>query len=139
MTKSDFDRLTAGRAPLPDDVVSRCHAMARAYRDMASSAYAGPSGADRADAPGLDLVADLYGLLAAGADPVESLAWACDGAGGGKEWLFETVPQRSCDDISWINTVSSPRCQYGDISLFNWTIMCDSLGSPGACRTEACM
>jgi hypothetical protein len=50
----------------------RLFALARQYRDMATRAYSGMSGADRVEAPAHDYTADAFGCIAQGKD-VESV------------------------------------------------------------------
>lgn len=76
MTSADFARLTAGRAALPATIAERCRDAARFARDRSTAAYAGASGADRADAPKHDILADVWCLLAAGAHPTPVIEWA---------------------------------------------------------------
>jgi len=80
MNRADWERLTAGCTPMHETAREKCHALARSFRARATSAYAGISGADRADAPKHDLAADLTCLLAAGVDERKAydfctLAW----------------------------------------------------------------
>lgn len=56
----------------------RLFAVARQYRDMATRAYAGLSGADRADAPLHDYTADALGCIAQGKE-VEPVIALLDG------------------------------------------------------------
>lgn len=100
MNKADWDRLTEGRTPMTELAREKCHALARGFRDLATNAYNGMSGADRADAPKHDLAADLLCLLAAGADEREAREF-CAAA-----WLRYAREQRARVD-------GAPRIEHG--------------------------
>jgi len=76
MTNNEFEMLTGGCTPRPNEERQRLLAMARSRRDIASRMYVSPSGADQVDAYAWDLCADAYGCIAYGASPDVVISWA---------------------------------------------------------------
>lgn len=66
MNLAEFEALPGTGVNRPD--AERLFKLARQYRDMASRAYSGMSGADRAEAPAQDYTADAFGCIAQGKD-----------------------------------------------------------------------
>lgn len=73
MTKTEFDRLTAGKAPRADR--DKLFDLARFCRDRETDAYKSALGADVAEAPAWGYIADTLVLIAEGANIDEAVAF----------------------------------------------------------------